>query len=82
MGLSKGPSSWSVEEVLEWIQEQYPTKMTLLHKAVIKHDITGTTHAWNSCFSGRNFTGQVIISFPRIILNLFLYTGTNHWDPV
>ncbi|XP_035770193.1 sterile alpha motif domain-containing protein 12-like [Neolamprologus brichardi] len=41
MGLSKGPSSWSVEEVLEWIQEQYPTKMTLLHKAVIKHDITG-----------------------------------------
>ncbi|XP_031581863.1 sterile alpha motif domain-containing protein 12-like [Oreochromis aureus] len=41
MGLSKGPSSWSVEEVLEWIQEQYPTTMTLLHKAVIKHDITG-----------------------------------------
>uniref|UniRef100_A0A668VAS5 SAM domain-containing protein n=1 Tax=Oreochromis aureus TaxID=47969 RepID=A0A668VAS5_OREAU len=36
-----GPSSWSVEEVLEWIQEQYPTTMTLLHKAVIKHDITG-----------------------------------------
>ncbi|XP_030577270.1 sterile alpha motif domain-containing protein 12-like [Archocentrus centrarchus] len=41
MGLSKGASSWSVAEVLEWMQAQYPTQMALLHKAVIKHDITG-----------------------------------------
>lgn len=50
MGLSKGASSWSVEEVLEWMQEQYPTQMTPLHKAVIQHEITGTTCALNFLF--------------------------------
>lgn len=41
MGLSTRASSWSVEEVLEWLQEQYPDHINLLHKAVIKHAISG-----------------------------------------
>ncbi|XP_071324149.1 sterile alpha motif domain-containing protein 12-like [Trachinotus anak] len=41
MGLSKRVSSWTVEEVLEWVQEQYPAQMSTLHKAIIKHAITG-----------------------------------------
>ncbi|KAF1376868.1 hypothetical protein PFLUV_G00215950 [Perca fluviatilis] len=41
MGLSKRVSSWSVEEVLEWVQDQYPTHMGTLHKAIIKHAISG-----------------------------------------
>uniref|UniRef100_A0A8C6KJW2 SAM domain-containing protein n=1 Tax=Nothobranchius furzeri TaxID=105023 RepID=A0A8C6KJW2_NOTFU len=39
--LSKRTSSWSVEEVLEWIQEQHPMHMNTLHKSIIKHDIAG-----------------------------------------
>uniref|UniRef100_A0A3B3Z3Z9 SAM domain-containing protein n=1 Tax=Poecilia mexicana TaxID=48701 RepID=A0A3B3Z3Z9_9TELE len=34
-------SSWSVEEVLEWIQEQHPGLMETLYKGIIKHDISG-----------------------------------------
>ncbi|XP_067428992.1 sterile alpha motif domain-containing protein 12-like isoform X1 [Thunnus thynnus] len=41
MDLSKRVSLWSVEEVLEWVQEQYPTQMGVLHKAIIKHAISG-----------------------------------------
>ncbi|XP_070404876.1 sterile alpha motif domain-containing protein 12 isoform X1 [Nothobranchius furzeri] len=41
MSLSKRTSSWSVEEVLEWIQEQHPMHMNTLHKSIIKHDIAG-----------------------------------------
>lgn len=41
MDLSKRVSSWSVEEVLEWMQEQYPAHMNTLHKAIIKHAISG-----------------------------------------
>lgn len=41
MDLSKQASSWSVEEVLEWVQEQYPAYLNLLHKAIIKHAISG-----------------------------------------
>ncbi|XP_028253880.1 sterile alpha motif domain-containing protein 12-like [Parambassis ranga] len=41
MGLSKRASSWSVEEVLEWVQEQHPNHMNLLHKAIIKHAVSG-----------------------------------------
>ncbi|XP_023285798.1 sterile alpha motif domain-containing protein 12-like [Seriola lalandi dorsalis] len=41
MGLSKRVSSWTVEEVLEWVQEQYPTQMSTLQKAIIKHAISG-----------------------------------------
>ncbi|XP_076612866.1 sterile alpha motif domain-containing protein 12-like [Chaetodon auriga] len=41
MGLSKRVSLWSVEEVLEWVQEQYPAHMSSLHKAIIKHAISG-----------------------------------------
>lgn len=41
MGLSKRVSLWSVEEVLEWLQDQYPNYMGTLHKAVIKHAISG-----------------------------------------
>ncbi|KAJ0026769.1 hypothetical protein NQD34_017769 [Periophthalmus magnuspinnatus] len=41
MVLSKLVSSWSVEDVLEWVQEQHPTQMATLHKAIIKHSISG-----------------------------------------
>ncbi|XP_042247056.1 sterile alpha motif domain-containing protein 12-like [Thunnus maccoyii] len=41
MDLSKRVSLWSVEEVLEWVQEQYPTQMGVLHKSIIKHAISG-----------------------------------------
>ncbi|XP_026196592.1 sterile alpha motif domain-containing protein 12-like [Anabas testudineus] len=41
MGLSKRVSLWSVEEVLEWLQERYPAHINRLHKAVIKHAISG-----------------------------------------
>ncbi|XP_075940467.1 sterile alpha motif domain-containing protein 12-like [Anarhichas minor] len=41
MGLSKRVSSWSVEEVLEWVQDQHPTHMGTLQKAIIKHAISG-----------------------------------------
>ncbi|KAF3703058.1 Sterile alpha motif domain-containing protein 12 [Channa argus] len=41
MGLSKPVSSWSVEEVLVWVQEQYPSHMSRLHKAIIKHAVSG-----------------------------------------
>lgn len=41
MDVSKQASSWSVEEVLDWVQEQYPAYMNHLHKAIIKHAISG-----------------------------------------
>ncbi|XP_027897054.1 sterile alpha motif domain-containing protein 12-like isoform X2 [Xiphophorus couchianus] len=34
-------SSWSVEQVLEWIQKQHPGLMETLYKGIIKHDISG-----------------------------------------
>lgn len=42
MDQSKRVSQWSVEEVLEWVQDQYPTLMNTLQKAIIKHAISGT----------------------------------------
>lgn len=51
MGLSKRVSSWTVQEVLEWMKEQYPDQMGTLHKAIMKHDISGATHVFGStCF--------------------------------
>uniref|UniRef100_A0A665US93 SAM domain-containing protein n=1 Tax=Echeneis naucrates TaxID=173247 RepID=A0A665US93_ECHNA len=41
MGLSKRVSLWTVQEVLQWLQEQHPSQMGTLHKAIIKHDISG-----------------------------------------
>ncbi|GAA6214942.1 sterile alpha motif domain-containing protein 12-like [Lates japonicus] len=41
MDLSKRVSLWTVEEVLEWVQEQYPAHMSTLHKAIMKHAISG-----------------------------------------
>ncbi|KAG7508528.1 sterile alpha motif domain-containing protein 12-like [Solea senegalensis] len=41
MDQSKRVSLWTVEEVLEWVQDQYPAQMNKLHKAIIKHDISG-----------------------------------------
>ncbi|XP_017293648.1 sterile alpha motif domain-containing protein 12-like [Kryptolebias marmoratus] len=41
MGLSQRTSSWSVEQVLKWVQEQHPEHMSTLQKAIIKHDISG-----------------------------------------
>ncbi|XP_029281278.1 sterile alpha motif domain-containing protein 12-like [Cottoperca gobio] len=41
MDLSKRVSLWSVEEVLEWLQDQHPTLMGTLQKAIIKHAISG-----------------------------------------
>jgi len=33
---------WSVEEVLEWVQDQHPTHMGAFHEAIMKHAISGT----------------------------------------
>ncbi|KAI3364103.1 hypothetical protein L3Q82_010929 [Scortum barcoo] len=41
MGLSKRVSLWSVEDVLQWVQDQLPDHMSTLQKAIIKHDISG-----------------------------------------
>ncbi|XP_054872036.1 sterile alpha motif domain-containing protein 12-like [Amphiprion ocellaris] len=41
MDVSRQASSWSVEEVLDWVQGQYPAYMNQLHKAIIKHAISG-----------------------------------------
>ncbi|KAM9704620.1 sterile alpha motif domain-containing protein 12-like [Menidia menidia] len=41
MSVSKRASTWTVEEVLDWLQEQHPEQMSTLHKAVLKHDISG-----------------------------------------
>ncbi|XP_040017193.1 sterile alpha motif domain-containing protein 12 [Gasterosteus aculeatus] len=41
MVLSKRVSLWSVEEVLEWVQDQHPNHLGTLHKAIIKHAISG-----------------------------------------
>ncbi|XP_059212527.1 sterile alpha motif domain-containing protein 12-like [Centropristis striata] len=41
MDVSKRVSSWSVEEVLEWVQDQFPDHMGTLQKAIIKHAISG-----------------------------------------
>lgn len=45
MDQSKRVSLWSVEDVLEWVQDQYPAHMNMLHKAIIKHAISGTRRA-------------------------------------
>ncbi|XP_071778474.1 sterile alpha motif domain-containing protein 12-like [Centroberyx gerrardi] len=41
MDLSKRVSFWSVEEVSDWVQEQYPAQLSTLHTAVIEHAISG-----------------------------------------
>ncbi|XP_072218094.1 sterile alpha motif domain-containing protein 12-like [Leuresthes tenuis] len=41
MGLSERVSTWSVEEVLEWVQECLPQHVATLHEGIIKHDISG-----------------------------------------
>ncbi|XP_068198902.1 sterile alpha motif domain-containing protein 12-like [Antennarius striatus] len=41
MDMQKRVSLWSVEEVLGWLQDQYPEHMNTLQKAVIKHAISG-----------------------------------------
>lgn len=41
MGLSKCVLSWSVEDVLEWAHQNHPAHMSTLHRAIIKHDISG-----------------------------------------
>ncbi|KAM8726513.1 sterile alpha motif domain-containing protein 12-like [Sparus aurata] len=41
MDLSKRVSLWSVEDVLEWVQEQHPAHMNTLQMAIIKHAISG-----------------------------------------
>ncbi|XP_039981131.1 sterile alpha motif domain-containing protein 12-like [Xiphias gladius] len=41
MGLSKRVSSWTVEEVSEWVREQYPADMGALHTAIVTHAISG-----------------------------------------
>ncbi|XP_028295333.1 sterile alpha motif domain-containing protein 10-like [Gouania willdenowi] len=41
MDEAKRTSSWSVEDVLDWVQTHYPHHMMLLHKAILKHCISG-----------------------------------------
>lgn len=45
MDLSKRVSRWSLEDVLEWVQDQHPSHASTLQKAFIKHAISGTSHA-------------------------------------
>ncbi|XP_056150856.1 sterile alpha motif domain-containing protein 12-like [Lampris incognitus] len=40
-GLSKRVSAWSVEEVSDWVKEQYPTRISSLHPAIQNHAISG-----------------------------------------
>ena len=48
MDLSKRVSLWTVQDVLEWVQEQCPAHVDTLQKAIIKHSISGTTHEHQS----------------------------------
>ncbi|XP_061560695.1 sterile alpha motif domain-containing protein 12-like isoform X1 [Phycodurus eques] len=41
MEASKRVSSWSVQDVLEWIQKCYPSLVGVLQKAIMKHAISG-----------------------------------------
>ncbi|XP_013877756.1 sterile alpha motif domain-containing protein 12 [Austrofundulus limnaeus] len=41
MGLSQRTSSWSVEQVLTWVQEKHPEHMSRLQKTIIEHDVSG-----------------------------------------
>ncbi|XP_060947903.1 sterile alpha motif domain-containing protein 12-like [Limanda limanda] len=41
MDLSKRVSLWTVEDVLQWVQEQCPAHVDKLQRAVIKHSISG-----------------------------------------
>lgn len=61
MGLSKRVSLWTVEEVLDWVQEQYPTQMGTLHVAFIKHAISGTTNLLNVVWEG--FCKRIMLIF-------------------
>ncbi|TNN63025.1 Sterile alpha motif domain-containing protein 12 [Liparis tanakae] len=38
---SKRVSMWSVEDVLEWVQDQHPGHMGAFHDAITKHAISG-----------------------------------------
>ena len=41
MEVSKRVSLWSVEDVLEWAQDQFPAHTGTLHTAIIQHAISG-----------------------------------------
>ncbi|TNM94717.1 hypothetical protein fugu_017476 [Takifugu bimaculatus] len=41
MDSSKRVSMWSVQDVLEWLQDQHPSHVSTLQRAFIKHAISG-----------------------------------------
>ncbi|KAM8846711.1 sterile alpha motif domain-containing protein 12-like [Synchiropus splendidus] len=41
MDVGRRVSAWSVEEVLDWMEAQFPELAVVLQKAIIKHDISG-----------------------------------------
>ncbi|CAL8317603.1 unnamed protein product [Merluccius merluccius] len=41
MGLSRRVSVWSVEEVSEWVQQQYPGQQSTLQTAILQHEVSG-----------------------------------------
>ncbi|XP_077443737.1 sterile alpha motif domain-containing protein 12-like [Stigmatopora argus] len=41
MESSKRVSTWSVQDVLEWIDQSYPSLVGVVQKAVMKHAISG-----------------------------------------
>lgn len=57
MDLSKRVSRWSLEDVLEWLQDQHPSQASTLQKAFIKHAISGTSHAPAPCGTADDGSG-------------------------
>ncbi|XP_062323350.1 sterile alpha motif domain-containing protein 12-like [Osmerus eperlanus] len=41
MGRCKRVSLWSVEDVSVWAQEQYPSQLSTIRPAILKHAISG-----------------------------------------
>ncbi|KAJ3606464.1 hypothetical protein NHX12_025985 [Muraenolepis orangiensis] len=41
MGLSRRVSVWSVEEVSEWVRQQYPGRQSRLQTAILQHAVSG-----------------------------------------
>uniref|UniRef100_A0A3Q4BJG1 SAM domain-containing protein n=1 Tax=Mola mola TaxID=94237 RepID=A0A3Q4BJG1_MOLML len=39
--VSKRVSLWSVEDVFEWVKDQFPAHTSMLHTAIIQHAISG-----------------------------------------
>lgn len=64
MDLSKRVSRWSLEDVLEWLQDQHPGQARALQKVFIKHAISGTSHACGPCGTADDASGVRNLTAP------------------